>query len=667
MGISAAVLLAFARIDPAAGQCGSADWVDRNAENPPGLVITQAMAYDSARDVTVMFGGAGYGGERDQTWEWDGTTWTQRHPAMSPPPVTGHAMAYDSTRGVTVLFGAVGTWEYNGVTWVQKSSTLNPGSEGASMAYDANRGVCVLLDGDDYGIPVIWEWNGTEWMWQFPEHQPTLRTHAAMVYDAVRQEVLLFGGFDDNGYNQETWSYDGVDWTQKAPIVYPSARRDHAMTFDSARGVVVLFGGIDGNFAMSDTWEWNGTQWAQMTTFTGPAGLVDHPMAFDDLRNVTVLVGGDETWEWNGTQWTLRSQPMVSPGTNFFPALDYDIVRQRTVLFGGLQTGLSPVGSNETWEWDGTTWTQRTPVDSPQGRYHHPLAYDSPRGMSVLYGGFSGINGLLRDTWEWDGTNWLLRSAVSAPGYRANHGLAFDSLRNVTVMFGGFDGNPFPNGQTWEWDGTTWTQRSPATSPAARVDFAMDYDADRHVTVLFGGWNGQNPPTLYGDTWEWDGSNWTQRSPAAAPSVRSLASMAYDIHLNHIVLHGGTSNPFDGGGALDETWTWDGTNWMQLTPPHSPGLRFGSDMAFDVARNALVLYGGFCACSPHSTWEFTGGGGSGDVNGDGSRNGRDIAAFVAILQAGGPPGEAFCAADMNQNGTVNAADVPLFVTAILGG
>ena len=37
--------------------------------------------------------------------------------------------------------------------------------------------------------------------------------------------------------------------------------------------------------------------------------------------------------------------------------------------------------------------------------------------------------------------------------------------------------------------------------------FDVPYDAARVVTVLFGGHAATGP---LGDTWEWDGTNWTQ-------------------------------------------------------------------------------------------------------------------------------------------------------------
>jgi hypothetical protein len=65
----------------------------------------------------------------------------------------------------------------------------------------------------------------------------------------------------------------------------------------------------------------------------------------------------------------------------------YDAARRRVVLFDGYTGSLNPVFS-DTWEWDGSTWVQRTPNTVRSGRAGHALAYDSARGRVVLFGGF---------------------------------------------------------------------------------------------------------------------------------------------------------------------------------------------------------------------------------------------------------------------------------------
>ena len=128
------------------------------------------------------------------------------------------------------------------------------------------------------------------------------------------------------------------------------------------------------------------------------------------------------------------------------------------------------------------------------------MAYDSVRGVTVMFGGAdpSGVRG---DTWEWDGTTWTQRNPTTSPPARYGHAMAFNAERGVTELFGGQTGFAFGAGvlgDTWQWDGNDWTQ-VPITGPTPRTFTKMVYDSNRHRTVLFGGYNGSQ---FVGDTWE---------------------------------------------------------------------------------------------------------------------------------------------------------------------
>jgi len=104
---------------------GEFDWIERFPTDQPAPAMKQVMAYDSARGVTVLFGGL----SEDETWEWDGANWTQRFPDNKPAPRTRHAMAYDSARGVTILFGGSSddsTWEWDGTDWYLRTAANSP-------------------------------------------------------------------------------------------------------------------------------------------------------------------------------------------------------------------------------------------------------------------------------------------------------------------------------------------------------------------------------------------------------------------------------------------------------------------------------------------------------------------------------------------------------------
>ncbi|MGH9122627.1 MAG: Ig-like domain repeat protein, partial [Acidimicrobiales bacterium] len=105
----------------------------------------------------------------------------------------------------------------------------------------------------------------------------------------------------------------------------------------------------------------------------------------------------------------------------------------------------------------------------------------------------------------------------------------------------------------WTWDGTNWTQPFPAATPGARFSATMAYDTSSGSMVLFGGAvTGPSGPVQVGDTWTWDGTNWTGLSPAASPPAREFASMDYDPATGNMVLFGG----FGSSGNLGDTWMY---------------------------------------------------------------------------------------------------------------
>src|SRR5262249_58326600 len=117
-------------------------------------------------------------------------------------------------------------------------------------------------------------------------------------------------------------------------------------------------------------------------------------------------------------------------------------------------------------------------------------------------------------------------------------------------------------GAPWTGDGPTWTKQPPATRPPAQSNAAMAYDAATGTVVLFGG---------HGGTWTWNGTTRTKQHPAASPPARSFASMAYDAATGTVVLCGGRGD--SSFGAVNDTWTWDGTTWTKQAPAGSPAAR----------------------------------------------------------------------------------------------
>jgi hypothetical protein len=186
------------------------------------------------------------------------------------------------------------------------------------------------------------------------------------------------------------------------------------------------------------------------------------------------------------------------------------------------------------------------------------MAYDAARREVVL---FAGGGGGLSDTWTWDGSTWNEQHPSSSPPFRASPSLAYDAVAKVVVLFGGQQGIEDVKylHDTWTWDGITWTKQHPTDFPSGRSAVGLAALPARHQVVQFGGTNVMGP--LRG-TGTWDGTNWTGQIQALSPSARYSQGMAYDRATRQVLLFGGYGPLPEGfSGALGDTWTWDGEDW----------------------------------------------------------------------------------------------------------
>ncbi|MFO1050649.1 MAG: kelch repeat-containing protein [Planctomycetota bacterium] len=287
------------------------------------------------------------------------------------------------------------------------------------------------------------------------------------------------------------------DWVRVVVGAAPSPRGEHAMVADLARGRVLLFGGRDANgTVLGDTWTWDGTNWSLRSPAHSPSPRRMMAAAWDAAHARVVIFGGDDplgstladTWAWDGSDWVhLAPAPQPAPPRRAQAGLAAGPSDGSLVLFGGVDDLGTALG--DTWIFDGSQWASRTPQHSPSARFGPRLAPDLVRRRSVLYGGFAVGTGAA-ETWEWDGNDWSLRAAASAPGLRMRHGLAFDAARARVVLHGGTDGVAFALGDTWEWDGLAWIPLSTSASPRPVVDAALAFDPGLDRLLRFGGFDG---------------------------------------------------------------------------------------------------------------------------------------------------------------------------------
>jgi hypothetical protein len=261
-----------------------------------------------------------------------------------------------------------------------------------------------------------------------------------------------------------------------------------------------------------------------------------------------------------------------------------------------------------TWSWDGASWTRLSPAMAPNARSNAPHA--ALAGDLVVFGGYAvlsasslppGVSGettYVNDTWVFHGGTWTAPSTPTAP--LARDAAAMATLGDKAVLFGG-ESPAATFGDTWTWDGAAWFELTPPTSPTPRAR-SMAATLNGKL-VLFGGVTGQYSTALtVNETWEFDGTTWTQRTPTHAPSARGSAAMA--TVGDRIVLFGGQTQ---NAGYLGDTWVWDGDDWSQIETATEPSPR--AYAATGGLGSTMVVAGGLGGgqtAEAQDTWVFDG-------------------------------------------------------------
>jgi hypothetical protein len=307
-----------------------------------------------------------------------------------------------------------------------------------------------------------------DWVELSPNNPPPARSYLAMTYDPVSGKTIAFGGLDGTGYLNDTWSFDGTSWAQIATPSAPPARAAAQMTYDSVTQKVVLFGGFNGTY-LGDTWLWDGStlQWTQATPQHHPAAVTS-PMLFPDPNGRADLFGGYDghfyqltMWQWNGSDWIQLFPPKV-PFARSSAAVATNTLTGEVVMFGGL----ADVNPNNTWTYDGTTWTMQSPAVQPLLVYAASAAFDPSLQGVVLFGGGSG--GVDQNTtWLWDqvGATWIQLSTAQSPPAREGAGMAYDAALHHVILFGGQVNENVYFNDTWEL--TSTATPTPTPSPTA--------------------------------------------------------------------------------------------------------------------------------------------------------------------------------------------------------
>jgi hypothetical protein len=286
--------------------------------------------------------------------------------------------------------------------------------------------------------------------------------------------------------SQSQLQYEGLSISSQPAIFPGDPTASAAALADFTRGL-----GLE-----SETWEWSGSTWSIVDSAHLP-GLIDPSLAFDAARGRMVLFGGvpqsaqycrlllspsfqsntaveclparddaNVTYEYDGSTWTPKRVPNAPP-PRLRAAMAWSPVTGQTLLFGG-----------------------RALADFATGHFRQVDVNGSPFPENMTAD-------LMNDTWAYDGASWTAVPTGTPPPPREGAQLVYDPTRNVFVLVGGHSADEtapkVDRLGIWEFDGVDWTQKlapADATQPvsiATRRATSAFYNPSRHRVTLFGG------------------------------------------------------------------------------------------------------------------------------------------------------------------------------------
>lgn len=284
--------------------------------------------------------------------------------------------------------------------------------------------------------------------------RPPVRYESSVVFDELRQEVVLFGGY--GGSNEErlsdTWNFNFETWVKigeaNDPNTHPIMSGSNCFVYDSLRDVMVYFGGYGNSNYSNQTWEYMLNYWFEISTTQKPTARSNAAMVYDSDRNKVILFGGIG-WDPN--------------------------VPSAKVMF------------NDTWEYDGYDWEKINTTNAPSKRESHAMVYDPILKKTLLFGGKSDDSD--PNIWQYDGTNWsiFMKSNTSnTPKVRYGHSMAYCKEYNGILMYGGMNGD-YIYDETWLLRNNTWMNMQPSITPQSEIKGSMVWNTKDKRFYYFGG------------------------------------------------------------------------------------------------------------------------------------------------------------------------------------
>ena len=353
------------------------------------------------------------------------SSWTNITPpagGANPSPRVLAAMTYYPTGHEVVLFGGAtngvpfyenDTWAFAGGTWTElvansscTATTCPSPRADVMLAYDAPLQGLVLFGGElsflgytvDYND--TWLFSGGSWhnITGGAGGAPAARFGGAMTWDALDNQVLLFGGSTASGtVLGDTWAFNGTWHNITATVLarsnstVPSARAGMAIAA-SPSGYLLMYGGEAGGNVLWDN---------------PSAGCYPLPVVgwwFYQDRWSPMRYASPCVYLPRGSTPSVAPDPITNPPPcgREDPALGWSPKNERFVLYGGYGPLYNssafcsgpPTYLNDTWLYGNAPgasfyWQNVSDAGDPSYRYGASSAPDYTDNYFVVFGGAS--------------------------------------------------------------------------------------------------------------------------------------------------------------------------------------------------------------------------------------------------------------------------------------
>ncbi|MEO5616464.1 MAG: kelch repeat-containing protein [Candidatus Eisenbacteria bacterium] len=565
-------------------------WTPFNTGPGPSGRMFHGSIYDPDARRMVVFGG--HPEFLNDVWQLDllGTGGWSSVPALGSPPSArwGHAAVHDPVRKRMIVMGG-----YNGANLNDVHALTLTGAPTWSPIAPA-------------GAP------------------PGGRRNHLVTYDALRDRILVFGGYVGPSFVNDLWALNLSGppvWTQLAAAgVPPSGRSMVGGVYDPVGDRLIIHAGWDGVAYLGDLWELalSGTPtWSVLGASAPDPGLRrDHAAVYDAPSNRVIYFGGyngsylGDVWALSlagSPAWTALFPSGKAPSGRHSHTAVFDAAAHRMVVFGGYDsdyrndvTALDLTAGAETWGAIPNSY-----VTSPIRDY--AAIYDATRQRAVYFGGFNGA--YVARTWALElgptpGWEVLLNGG---PSGRHSHSGVLDVAQDRMLVFGGYDTNYLNDLWSLDLSGPpAWTQLSAAgTPPSPRMYHSAITDPVRQRMIVFGG-----HPAFLNDVWELPyvgAPQWNSLTPSGTPPAPRWGHCAvYDPVRDQMIVFGGLDATSTN---RNDTWALKfspSLKWVQLPAAGPfPAGRRNTTIEYDSIRDRLLLFGGYGPGFLNDVWELS--------------------------------------------------------------